>query len=58
MKFFIVIFIISSPGEFSVKGQRTVETQELCVAEAYEINSDESIPFNAACIPVRNGERT
>ena len=52
MKFFIILFVFAAPGILQVKGEKTVETKEQCVKEAYEINNDNSIPFNAACIPV------
>jgi hypothetical protein len=51
MKFFIILFTFLSPGVLQVQGEKKVETMEQCVEEAYKINSDGSVPFNAACIP-------
>ena len=53
MKFIIVLFIFVSPGILQVKGEKAVDTQEQCVSEAYKINIDPSVPFNAACIPAK-----
>lgn len=51
MKFFIILFTFLSPGVLQVQGEKKVETMQQCVEEAYKINSDRTIPFNAACIP-------
>jgi len=53
MKFFIILFVFAAPGILQVKGEKAVETQEQCVQEAYKINIDGNVPFNAACIPVQ-----
>jgi len=51
MKFFIILFTFLSPGVLQVQGEKSVETMQQCVEEAYKINSDGSVPFNAACVP-------
>lgn len=53
MKFFVILFTFLSPGVLQVQGEKAVETMEQCVEEAYKINSDGNIPFNAACIPAQ-----
>ena len=53
MKFFVILFTFLSPGVLQVQGEKSVETMEQCVQEAYRINTDGSVPFNAACIPAK-----
>jgi hypothetical protein len=53
MKFFVILFTFLSPGVLQVQGEKSVETMEQCVQEAYKINTDGNVPFNAACIPAQ-----
>ena len=53
MKFFVILFTFLSPGVLQVQGEKSVETMEQCVQEAYKINTDGNEPFNAACIPAQ-----
>jgi hypothetical protein len=53
MKFFVILFTFLSPGVLQVQGEKSVETMEQCVEEAYKINTDGNVPFNAACIPAQ-----
>jgi len=53
MKFFVILFTFLSPGVLQVQGEKSVETMEQCVQEAYKINTDGNVPFNAACVPAK-----
>ena len=53
MKFFVILFTFLSPGVLQVQGEKSFETMEQCVQEAYRINNDGNVPFNAACIPAK-----
>jgi len=55
MKFIIILFTFLSPGVLQIQGEKTVETMQECVEEAYKINTDGSVPFNAACVPAKGG---
>ena len=53
MKFFIILFTFLSPGVLQVQGEKKVETMQECVEEAYKINLDGNVLFNAACVPAK-----
>ena len=53
MKFFVILFTFLSPGVLQVQGEKAVKTMEQCVQEAYRINTDGNVPFNAACVPAK-----
>lgn len=53
MKFFVILFTFLSPGVLQVQGEKSVETMQQCVEEAYKINNDGNVPFNAACVPAK-----
>ena len=55
MKFIIILFTFLSPGVLQVQGEKKVETMQECVEEAYKINIDGNVPFNAACVPAKGG---
>ena len=55
IKYFLIVFIISTGGDAKMLGDLEVKTMEECEARAVYINDSEE-KLNAACYPVTRQE--